>query len=162
MIVHFRVDSRVIHGQTTTRITKECPIDGAIIVDDEIAADKFMAGVYGSALGSARLFAFSEERALEKLPEAERSTKRYLVVLKSPEVARRLVENGYRIGQPLNLGPQPNREGATMVARMFYLTKDEEEALDYLEGRGIELIVNPMLTTPHLTWSEAKRRAGEK
>lgn len=50
MIAHYRVDSRVVHGQTTTRVTKENPVDGVIIVDDEISRDKFMLGVFANTL----------------------------------------------------------------------------------------------------------------
>ena len=41
MVLHYRVDERVIHGQTTTRITKEFVCNGIIIVDDEISQNKF-------------------------------------------------------------------------------------------------------------------------
>ena len=34
MVLHYRVDERVIHGQTTTRITKEFVCNGIIIVDE--------------------------------------------------------------------------------------------------------------------------------
>lgn len=160
VIAHYRVDSRVVHGQTTTRITKENPVDGVLIVDDEIARDPFMMGVYANVLGSVRVLGFSVEKALRKLPEAEASKKRYLVVFKSPETVRRLVEGGYALRGALNLGPQPNREGAVLIEKMFYLLEPEVDALDYLEGQGVDLIVNPMFTTPNLTWSEARRKAG--
>lgn len=160
MIVHYRVDSRVVHGQTTTRITKEHPVDGVLIVDDQIAADPFMMGVYANTLGSIRALGFSAEKALRKLPEAEASKKRYLVIFKTPETARRLVESGYRFKDTLNLGPQPNGDGAVLVDKMFYLTASQVDALDYLSEHGVALIVNPMFTTPNLTWADAKKKAG--
>jgi len=94
LIAHYRVDSRVVHGQTTTRVTKENPVDGVIIVDDEISRDKFMLGVFANTLGSIRVLGFSVKKALEKLPEASASKKRYLVIFKTPETARELVEQG--------------------------------------------------------------------
>lgn len=62
----------MVHGQTTTRVTKENPVDGVIIVDDEISRDKFMLGVFANTLGSIRVLGFSVKKALEKLPEAKR------------------------------------------------------------------------------------------
>ena len=159
MIVHYRADSRVVHGQTTTKINKENPVDGVLIIDDEIAADKFMMGVYSSTLGNMRCLGFSVEKALRKLPEADASKKRYLVILKSPETARRLVEGGYAFTGPLNIGPQPNRPDARLVFKMLYLTNQEIADLDFLEANGVDLIINPMLTSP-VSWAEAKEKAG--
>ena len=159
LIAHYRVDSRVVHGQTT-RVTKENPVDGVIIVDDEISRDKFMLGVFANTLGSIRVLGFSVKKALEKLPEAAASKKRYLVIFKTPETAQDLVEKGFEFDGVLNCGPQPNCDGAKLVEKMLYLTKPQINALDYLDSRGVKLIINPAFTTPDLTWPEAKRKAG--
>lgn len=160
MIAHYRIDSRVVHGQTTTRVTKEHPVDGVIIVDDEIAADKFIQGVYGSALGSIRLHAFTLEKALRKLPEAEASKKSYLIIFKTTAAARALVEQGYEFKSALNIGPQPNCEGARLVEKMLYLTDDQIDDLNCLHESGVAMVINPAFTTPNLTWPEAKSRSG--
>lgn len=160
LIAHYRVDSRVVHGQTTTRVTKENPVDGVIIVDDEISRDKFMLGVFANTLGSIRVLGFSVKKALEKLPEASASKKRYLVIFKTPETARELVEQGFEFDGVLNCGPQPNCDGAKLVEKMLYLTEPQIDALNYLDSRGVKLIINPAFTTPDLTWPEAKRKAG--
>lgn len=160
MIVHYRVDSRVVHGQTTTKITKEHPVDGVIIVDDEIAQDTFMQTVFKSALGSLRLLAFTEERASVKLPEAVRSKKSYMVIFKTTRAARNLVERGFSFTGVLNIGPQPNVEGAMLIEKMLYLTPDQIDDLNVLEAHGTELIINPAFTTPNLTWANAKSKAG--
>ena len=160
LIAHYRVDSRVVHGQTTTRVTKENPVDGVIIIDDEISRDKFMLGVFANTLGSIRVLGFSVKKALEKLPEASASKKRYLVIFKTPETARELVEQGFEFDGVLNCGPQPNCDGAKLVEKMLYLTEPQIDALNYLDSRGVKLIINPAFTTPDLTWPEAKRKAG--
>ena len=154
------MDSRVVHGQTTTRVTKENPVDGVIIVDDEISRDKFMLGVFANTLGSIRVLGFSVKKALEKLPEASASKKRYLVIFKTPETAQALVEQGFEFDGVLNCGPQPNCDGAKLVEKMLYLTEPQIDALNYLDSRGVKLIINPAFTTPDLTWPEAKRKAG--
>ncbi|OFK22410.1 MULTISPECIES: PTS sugar transporter subunit IIB [Olsenella] len=160
MIAHYRVDSRVVHGQTTTRVTKENPVDGVIIIDDQIAQDKFMLRVFANTLGSIRVFGFSISKALVKLPEAVASKKRYLVIFKTPETARALVEQGFTFDGVLNCGPQPNCEGARLVEKMLYLTRSQIDALDFLDSHGVKLVINPAFTTPDLTWPEAKRKAG--
>lgn len=161
MIVYCRVDSRVVHGQTTTKIMKENPADGILIIDDEIAADKFMMGVYSSAVGSIRCLGLSVERALRKLPEAAASARRYIVVVKSIATARKLVEGGFSFDGPLHIGPQPNRDDARLIVKMLYLTNQEIADLDWLESKNVDLIVNPLLTSP-VTWGEAKEKVGVK
>lgn len=74
MLVHCRVDERVIHGQTTTKITKETHVDGIIIVDDKISTDQFMVQLYKQILPpSIKVHTFSVDKAFSKLPEAEKS-----------------------------------------------------------------------------------------
>lgn len=161
MISHYRIDSRVVHGQTTTRITKEHPADGVLIVDDEIAQDAFMLEVYKSALGAGtRLLAFSVEKALKKLPEAAASKKNYIVIFKHTETARRMVEQGYVFTDTLNIGPQPNGDDARLIEKMLYLTPSQIEDLDALQEHGVQLIINPAFTTPNLSWNNAKQKAG--
>ena len=38
MIAYYRVDERVIHGQTLNVVTRQMACDGILVVDDEIAA----------------------------------------------------------------------------------------------------------------------------
>ena len=157
MIVHYRVDERVIHGQTTTKITKEVHVDGIIIVDDKIAGDKFMMQLYKQILPShIKVFSFSIEKAPKKLSEAEKSNKNYVVIMKTPLTARKMVEGGYNFKNTLFIGPQSVREGSTFIMQMVGLMPNEMEALDYLESNKTTVIVNPTFTTPTLTWSEAK------
>lgn len=162
MIAHYRIDSRVVHGQTTTRIVKEHPVDGVIIVDDSIANDRFIQKIYSSALGSIRMLCFTVEKAARKLPEAEASKKNYLIIFKTTESARRLAEAGYRFKDVLNLGPQPNCEGAQLVEKMFYLTNEQLADLNFLESVGTSMIVNPAFTTPNLSWSAVKSKMGAR
>jgi len=159
MILHYRVDERVIHGQTTTRITKEFVCNGIIIVDDEICKDAFMLQLFKKTLPSdMRVIGFSVEKALTKLKEAEESEKNYIVIFKKPDSARELAEGGYKFKSTLFIGPQNLKENGTLVMKMIGLNKNEMEDLDYLENEGVKVILNPQFDTPDLTWSQAKRK----
>ena len=96
----------------------------------------------------------------EKLPEASASKKRYLVIFKTPETAQELAEQGFEFDGALNCGPQPNCDGAKLVEKMLYSRSPVDDALNYLDSRGVKLIINPAFTTPDLSWPEAKRKAG--
>lgn len=159
MVLHYRVDERVIHGQTTTRITKEFVCNGIIIVDDEISQNKFMLQLFKQTVpGDIRVIGFDVEKAFVKLEEAEKSDKNYIVIFKKPAAARTLAEKGYRFKDTLFIGPQNLKEDGTFVMKMIGLNPSEMADLDYLEEQGVKVILNPMFDTPDLTWSEAKKK----
>ena len=49
--------------------------------------------------------------------------------------------------------------GRSTSGKMLYLTNQEIADLDFLEANGVDLIINPMLTSP-VSWAEAKEKAG--
>lgn len=159
MISYFRVDERVVHGQTTVHLSKQYPLDGILIVDDDIANDPFMLNIYKNVIPNdkVRVLGFTVEKAVTKLPEAEKSAKSYYVVCKRPTTVKRLMEAGYEIKNPVNLGPQGVRPGAVSFEVMLNLLPEEIEALDYAEAHGVKVISNPRLFTPNLTWKEASK-----
>ena len=157
MIIHYRVDERVIHGQTTTRITKDQKSDGIIIVDNEIASDPFMMQIYKGIVPNMRVLCFTEEVALKRLKEAEDSKQTYIIIFKKPQTAAKLVKNGYRFKDTLYIGPQAVRSDSTYIMQMLGLTDEEMKALDIIEDSGTRIILNPTFTTPNYTWSEAKK-----
>lgn len=159
MILHYRVDERVVHGQTTTRITKEFACNGIIIVDDEICNDTFMLQLFKKTVPEEmRVIGFSTERAPVKLKEAEESKKNYIVIFKKPKAARILAENGYHFGSTLYIGPQNLKEDGTFIMKMIGLNPQEMADLDCLESKGVRVILNPQFDTPDLTWKQAKEK----
>jgi len=162
LVIHYRVDERVIHGQTQTRITKETHCDGVLVVDDQIAADPFMMQVYKGTLPSMKVLCFTVETALKKLPEAEDSQKNYIVIFKKPETAAQMIQAGYRFKGTLNIGPQAVRPDSTYIMQMLGLTEGEMQALDEIEATGAKIILNPTFTTPNYTWQEAKEALKNK
>ncbi|RGZ01592.1 PTS sugar transporter subunit IIB [Clostridium sp. AM58-1XD] len=163
MIIHYRVDERVIHGQTTTKLTKETTIHGIIVVDDKIAADPFMKQLYKTTLPeSIKVYCFDTEKALKKLPEADASQKNYLVIFKYPTTVAALIERGYRLSSQLNIGPQSVREGSAYIMPMIGLLPEEIQALDIIEQAGTKIILNPQFMTPNYTWKEARTKANLK
>ena len=57
MIAYYRVDERVIHGQTLNVVTRQMACDGILVVDDEIAADPYFCTIFkGSGTVCKELF----------------------------------------------------------------------------------------------------------
>ena len=74
MITHYRVDMRVVHGQTVTILKKSFPLNRIIVIDDEIAKDQYMANLYASVVPSTiKVHILNVERGFANLQKAEDS-----------------------------------------------------------------------------------------
>ena len=74
MISHYRVDMRVVHGQTTTILKKKFPLNSIIVIDDEIAKDKQMVRLYANTVsGGIKVIVLNTERGFVNLKKAEDS-----------------------------------------------------------------------------------------
>ena len=66
----FRIDDRLVHGQTMIKLLPNYPCDGIIIINDEIAENAQMKSIYQSVLpGNVKLHVFKFENAVKKLNE---------------------------------------------------------------------------------------------
>ncbi len=160
MITYYRVDERVIHGQTLNVVTRQVPCDGIIVVDDEIAADPYFCGLF-KGMTNYKVLIFSVEAAMRKLLEAEKSAKNYFVIFKHPTTLGELLRRGYRIKLPgIMIGPQVARPGTTTFFPTMCLTKEEIAALDEIAASGVEIRMQSILNQVPVTWQEAKRKIG--
>lgn len=160
MITYYRVDERVIHGQTLNVVTRQVPCDGIIVVDDEIAADPYFCGLF-KGMTNYKVLIFGVEAALRKLPEAEKSAKNYFVIFKHPTTLGILLHRGYQIKLPsIMIGPQVSREGTTTFFPTMCLTDDEITALNEIAATGVQIMMQSILNQTPVTWQEAKKKIG--
>ena len=158
MITYYRVDERVIHGQTLNVVTRQVPCDGIIVVDDEIAADSYFRNLF-KGMTNYKVLIFSVDAAMRKLPEAEASAKNYFVIFKHPTTLRELLRRGYTIKLPsLMIGPQVSRPGTTTFFPTMCLTKDEIDSLDEIADTGVTIMMQSILNQTPVTWQEAKKK----
>ena len=158
MITYYRVDERVIHGQTLNVVTKQVPCDAIIIVDNEIATDEYWSGIF-KGMTSYKVLIFTIEVALKKLVEAHNSEKNYFVVFKHPTTLAELIQKGYAVTLPqIMIGPQIARKDTTTFFPTMCLTNDEIEALDLIRSKGIEIYMQSILTEKPVTWTDAKKK----
>ena len=95
MITHYRVDMRVVHGQTTTILKKSFPLNRIIVIDDEIAKDKYMVSLYSSTVSSdIKVHILDLQKGFDNLKKAEDSQLNYFVIFKTPITVKRLLEKG--------------------------------------------------------------------
>ena len=158
MITHYRVDMRVVHGQTVTILKKSFPLNGIIVIDDEIAADKYMSSLYASTVPSdIKVHVRSVDRALPALKQAEDSQLSYFIIFKTPISVRRVMEQGYVFKGPLTIGQQFIRDNAPKYMKSLGSTPEEFAALQYAHDHGTTILFDPSCVFENVPFEEAKK-----
>ena len=139
-----RIDDRLIHGQVITVWCKHKPFSKIASVDDGVAADSFMQEVLGlAAPPGLTVEVYSVDEALQALgPDTPRETT--MVLMKSPETARRLYDGGLGYKE-LNIGGIGSAPGRKNIFKNISASKEQIETLKYLLAEGVEIT---LLTVP--------------
>ena len=160
MITYYRVDQRIIHGQTCMVLIKQYPCDGILIVNDEVANDPFLKNIFkGIAPSGIKVLAYTVEKAMTKLIEAQESEKNYFVIFKHVDAVKQMVEGGYKFTGKLYLGTQHARDNTKLIDNGLYLTDQEVEMVDYIASEGVEIVVNPLIDHEPKPWREVRKAA---
>lgn len=153
-----RVDDRIIHGQTTTRWSKERHVDGFLVVGDEVVNDDLRRRVIKSAAGNHKLGVYGEEQAPEKIKMGKESDFNFFLIASSPQIFARLKENNVDFGEELNVGPMNTREGSIVVGRTLALDDKDFDAFEYLHENGIEIYFQLIPSEEKKYWPEIRKK----
>ena len=158
MITHYRVDMRVVHGQTVTILKKSFPLNRIIVIDDEIAKDQYMANLYASVVPSTiKVHILNVERGFANLQKAEDSQLNYFVIFKSPLTVERLIKMGYRFKGSLTIGQQAVRTNAPKYLPACGNTEEEFAAIEYAHDHGTKVIFDPSCKFDNIPFEEAQK-----
>lgn len=171
-IVFTRVDSRGLHGQIVLKWMNEpkYKADGCIIVDNEIAGSEMLQTVYKGAApadmktakGNPAVFMYSEEKALEQIPKALASEKRYFLLVRNPKVLTNLAKAGLDINflkdLGLCMGPTLNEKGSKQLTGPWFYTKDEYQAMDDLEELGVPVRFQLVPLDTPIYWKDQRKK----
>lgn len=158
MITHYRVDMRVVHGQTVTILKKTFPLNGIIVIDDEIAADKYMSSLYASTVPSdIKVHIRSVDKAIPALQKAEESKLNYFIIFKSPLAVKQVIQQGYSFKGKLTVGQQFIRDDAPKYLKSVGSTKEEFDALQFAHDHGTDIIFDPSCIFENIPFEEAKK-----
>lgn len=153
-----RVDDRVIHGQTTTRWTKSRPVQGILVVGDDIAQDELRKKVLKAAAGNLKLGIYTTEQAIESIPKGKESEKNFFLISNSPQTFAELVKLGVDFGKQLNIGPMNTREGAKVLGRTVAIDQKDYEAFEYITSKGIEVLFQLLPDDDSKSWETMKKK----
>lgn len=154
-----RVDDRLIHGQTVIMWSKYRQGDAMIIlVPAKIAADRFTVSVLknaGNVIGK-KVYIFNVAEAIEKVPKAILSDKKYYLISKSIQELSELRKNGIDYGKELIFGAASYKPDSVKVANNIYLDQADMDACDYLTEQGVNIVFKLIPDDHGSTWEKCR------
>lgn len=153
-----RVDDRLIHGQTTTRWSKERLCEGILVVGDDVAKDTLRKRVLKAAAGDLRLGIYSTNEAPERIKKGVESSRNFFLISSSPQTFAELIRLGVDFGKELNVGCMNTRAGAKVIGRTLAIDDKDYEAFDFLEKSGVKLSFQLLPENEPKSWAEMKKK----
>jgi len=136
-LVLVRIDDRLIHGQVTSYWMRHLEANSIIIADDQVAADPFMLDILKlAAPHGVEVVAYGVEQAAQVLSSPDISSKRVMLLVKTPESALRLKKLGVDF-EHLNVGGMGNAPGRKTLYRNISASAKELEVLRCLQDMGV-------------------------
>ncbi|MBU5343397.1 PTS system mannose/fructose/N-acetylgalactosamine-transporter subunit IIB [Caldifermentibacillus hisashii] len=139
-----RVDERLIHGQVMMTLSKRNGVNSIFVVDDVVANDKFMKGLYksaGSRTGQ-KTIVMTLDKCKYYWDEYQFKEYSCILIAKTIDVIYELVKHGVPMKE-LNIGgiAQKDPEKDILVTKSVYLNKENALKLKELnENYGVENI----------------------
>lgn len=123
-IVLTRIDDRLLHGQVVVSWIPYLQADEVVIVDDEYAADEFMALlIKNAAPDNVRVHIFTAEEAAAYLKREDEGT-RILVLVRNVVYLKELTESGVKLGR-INIGNSGGGAGREKYHNTVHFSHEE-------------------------------------
>lgn len=150
-----RVDFRLMHGQVVTNWIKQVSADSILIINDELAADKFLAQVFlMAAPPGIKVAVRSIDKAVAAFNHNVFKNKQMLVLFKSVSDAYKAVSLGFP-AKSLQIGGLGNGTNKTMISNELSLDAEDVSALSELEAKGIKVTLQVTPKDPAILFDEA-------
>ncbi|MHB0997158.1 MAG: PTS system mannose/fructose/N-acetylgalactosamine-transporter subunit IIB [Elusimicrobiales bacterium] len=140
MVILYRVDDRLVHGQVVEGWVPHLQADVLAVVSDEIAGDEMRRTIMRFATPEGvdlKIMTVAEASAW--LPEAQKSENKTLVLLPGLAEALALSKGGLDIGT-LNIGGMHYSAGKNLsIGKAIFLNDEDCSALKELSAAGIKI-----------------------
>ncbi|MGF7057792.1 PTS system mannose/fructose/N-acetylgalactosamine-transporter subunit IIB [Brassicibacter mesophilus] len=145
MIVHMRIDNRLIHGQVTVSWVSSVGADHLLVVNDEVAEDPIQKQMLPMAARGVKTSVLSIDDAVDYVNNAQGKEK-IMLIAKFPSDALVLLEKGLK-PEEINVGNQAPLPGTNykMVTKSIAVTK--EDAVIYRKINEIHHLTSQMMPT---------------
>jgi mannose/fructose/N-acetylgalactosamine-specific phosphotransferase system component IIB len=140
MIILYRVDDRLVHGQVVEGWVPHLRAEELAVVSDEIAGDEMRRAIMRFATPEGvdlKLMTVAEAAAY--LPEAEKNNRKVLLLLPGLAEALTLSQQGVKIPS-LNIGGMHYSAGKNLsIGKAIFLNDEDCAALKALSAAGIKI-----------------------
>lgn len=141
-IVLARVDDRLIHGEVVSVWTPSLNVNRIIVVDDEVAADKFNKRVIKAlAPNGVKVNVYATEKGAEVLKDPKEPGERVMVLTKTPITYDRMTDLGLELTD-VNLGGMGIRGERTPFIKNVACSPDEITAIKNLMAKMFMYIIS--------------------
>lgn len=158
-VVLARVDSRLIHGQVMTTLSKSAGATAIFVADDTSAHDDFIKSVIlgaGSRTGL-KCRVLKEDGAIRYWRDRRYDDYKVILLTKSIEVIAEIIRGGVEV-DTLNLGGLPARPGLTEIIKAVWINREQFDILRELErDYGVDIYFQATPSLPKVTLREAAR-----
>jgi mannose/fructose/N-acetylgalactosamine-specific phosphotransferase system component IIB len=140
MIILYRVDDRLVHGQVVEGWVPHLRAEELAVVSDEISGDEMRRAIMRFATPEeVALKIMTVAEAVAYLPEAERSPRKVMLLLPGLAEAVALMEKGIKF-RSLNIGGMHYSAGKNLsIGKAIFLNDQDCSALRTLSSAGISI-----------------------
>lgn len=140
-IVKYRVDSRMLHGQTAAAWGKVLHIDEYIVVNADTANDPMQVTLLELAGTGCEVAVVSPAEAKEIFDAEDFYGDRTFVVFKTIDDAVEIVKMGYHIDE-LSIGGMFEEKGKNRIQyeKCLFVDEHDKECFRFLETHGVKLV----------------------
>ena len=139
-IVLARVDDRLIHGEVVSVWTPSLNVNRIIVVDDEVAADKFNKRVIKAlAPNGVKVNVYGTEKGADILQrDSKDPNERVMILTKTPITYDRMADMGLKLSD-VNLGGMGLRGERTPFIKNVACSPDEITSIKNLRAKGVHV-----------------------
>ena len=138
-LVLVRIDSRMIHGQVTTRWNALVHATKIIVIDNEVAGNAIVASsLQFAAPQGVKALAYPVGQAAEAWKKNQFGDGRVMVLFRDAKSAYESWKEGFTY-KKLNIGNIPISPGRTAVFKTCYMSQEEGAMLKELKDSGVEV-----------------------
>lgn len=139
MIIHVRIDERLIHGQVATMWINDVKASRVMVVDDKAAKDDVIKMSLKLATPEGiKLSILPTERAIRNILNGNYDDQKVFIVAKRPATILKLVNGGVDI-KHINVGNMSHSEGKTKITNTVSVTDEEANDFRELNKHGIKI-----------------------
>ncbi|CEP66782.1 Phosphotransferase system, sorbose subfamily IIB component [Moorella glycerini] len=157
VVVLFRIDERLIHGQVVTAWVGHVKAKSIMVVDDASARNPMLTKVLKMAAPPGiPVSVYDVEAASQALARSDEAN-RIMLIVKTPEVAQRLiasVDNNNVFPPEINMGNAGKTPDRTKITPNVYLDASGLAALKEIKAMGYEVYFQTVPGDTRFTWEK--------